>query len=163
MSLVTDRLDLRLCDVDDIEELHVIFSDPESNTIGNGPFASVGETAAWVARRQERYEQTGLAWYAVRLRSTGELVGNAGCTPGRTGADTPELGYLISAHHRRRHYALEAAGRVLEEMLAERTRVFATIRPANTASISIVDKLGFRLDRIERDHKGPLHYFVRDR
>jgi ribosomal-protein-alanine N-acetyltransferase len=162
-ALVTERLDLHLCDVEDVEELHKIFSDPESNTIGDGPFASPEETASWVDRRQQRYEQTGLVWYAVRLRSTGELVGNAGSTPGRTGEITPELGYLISAHHRRRHYALEAAGAVLAEMLQEYSRVYATIRPANLPSISIVGQLGFRLERTERDHKGPLQYFVRDR
>lgn len=162
-ALTTDRLDLRLCGVADADELHRIFSDPASNTIGNGPFTAPEETAAWISRRRERYEQMGLVWYAVRLRSTGELVGNAGSTPGRTGEDTPELGYLISADHRRRGYAMEAASAVLEEMLQEYPRVFATIRPANLPSISIAGRLGFQLDRTERDHKGDLHYFVRDR
>jgi RimJ/RimL family protein N-acetyltransferase len=161
--LQTHRLDLALFEPRDAEELHEILGDPASNTIGDGAFSSLQQTEAWIERRRATHERTGLAWYAVRLRSSGELLGHAGALIGRTGEVEPEIGYLVRADRRRRGYAAEAAAAVLDEMLLERARVWATIRPWNAASLRIVEGLGFVLDRTESDTKGALQFLVRDR
>ena len=48
-SLRTARLTLRLPVPSDADELHAIFSDPRTNTIGDGPFTSPDQTAHWIA------------------------------------------------------------------------------------------------------------------
>lgn len=162
-ALRTERLDLALFEPSDEAELHAILGDPASNTIGNGALGDRQQTAGWIERRRAEAARTGLVLYAVRLRSSGRLLGHAGALPGRTGVEEPEIGYLVRADARRQGYAAEAAGAVLEELLRERSRVWATIRPWNTASIRIVERLGFLADRSETDRKGELRYFVRDR
>jgi hypothetical protein len=49
--IVTGRLELRPFRPEDTAELHEIFSDPETHTIGQGPFTSLAQTAAWISRR----------------------------------------------------------------------------------------------------------------
>lgn len=161
--LRTERLDLALFEPGDDAALHAILGDPASNTIGDGAHADPQRTTAWIEHRRAEAARSGLVLYAVRLRSSGGLLGHAGALPGRTGVAEPEIGYLVRADARRQGYATEAAGAVLEELLRERSRVWATIRPWNAASIRIVERLGFRADRIETDRKGELRYFVRER
>ena len=93
--IMTSRLELRPFRPEDAAELHEIFSDPETHTIGEGPLASLDETAAWISRRAEAERQHGLLWYAVRERDGGRMLGNCGLFAGRTGSAEPEIGYEI--------------------------------------------------------------------
>lgn len=93
--IMTSRLELRPFRPEDASELHEIFSDPETHTIGGGPLASLAETAAWISRRAEAERQHGLLWYAVRDRDGSRLLGNCGLFAGRTGSAGPEIGYEI--------------------------------------------------------------------
>jgi hypothetical protein len=51
--IVTSRLELRPFRPEDAAELHEIFSDPETHTIGAGPFRSLAQTTDWISRRAE--------------------------------------------------------------------------------------------------------------
>jgi ribosomal-protein-alanine N-acetyltransferase len=90
--IVTSRLELRPFRLEDAAELHEIFSDPETHTIGEGPFASLAQTAAWISRRAETQREHGLLWYAARDGAGGRIVGNCGLFAGRTGSAEPEIG-----------------------------------------------------------------------
>jgi len=149
--------------VDDVSELHEIFSDPQAHTIGDGPFRDIAQTEAWIMRRVQTYQDHGLCWYAVRERSTGRLVGNCGIFPGRTGADEPEIGYEIR-HDRQGHgYATEAAAAVMAECArAGVGRVWATVRPVNGASLRVLDRIGMTRNHAEEDTKGVLLYLSRN-
>ena len=163
-ELSTERLHLRLCDAEDVPDLHTILSDPQTNTIGLGPMTSVRDTAAWVERRQQAFLRYGLAWYAVRRRESGQLLGNCGLLPGRTGPIEPELGYLITVEARGIGYATEAAAAVLAECRrAGPSKIWASVRPANVASLRIVERLGFKLHHTDSDVKGELVFYVLDK
>jgi GNAT acetyltransferase-like protein len=95
--LVTDRLALRPFCLGDADELHEIFSDPATHTIGDGPLTSVAQTMDWIRRRISAQHKHGLLWYAVRDRETGHLMGNCGLFTGRTGTAEPEIGYEMGA------------------------------------------------------------------
>nr|WP_097321374.1 GNAT family N-acetyltransferase [Actinoplanes atraurantiacus] len=91
------------------------------------------------------------------------LVGNCGMLTGRTGAAEPEIGYLIGRSHRGRGYASEAARAVLGECRAAGLgRVWSSIRPGNAAKRRIVEGLGLRVDRVERDERGTLLFYMID-
>lgn len=160
-QLQTDRLDLRVFGEDDIDALQAIFSDPASGRPGTGPHTSREQTEGWLHNRQTVLRQHGLAWYAVRLRGKAELLGNCGMLLTRATVEEPEIGYLINAEARGRGYATEAARAVIEECAAfGLERIWATIRPANSASVSVAERSGFQLDRRETDEKGAIDYYV---
>ena len=107
--IMTGRLELRPLGPEHASELHEIFSDPETHTIGEGPFTSLAQTAAWISRRAEAQRQHGLLWYAVRDRADGRTLGNCGLFAGRTGSAEPEIGYEIRRSYQGRGLATEAA------------------------------------------------------
>lgn len=161
-SLTSPRLHLIAFHLDDVEELHEIFSDPRTHTIGSGPFHDVQQTEAWITRRLASHRNVGLCWYGLRERSTTRLVGNCGIFVGRTGVIEPEIGYEIRRDSQRRGYATEAATAVITECArAGLRRVWATVRPANTASLRVLERIGMTLDHHEEDEKGDLLYLSR--
>lgn len=161
-SLTSPRLDLAAFGPNDVEELHGIFSDPLTHTIGAGPVRDIQQTRAWITRRLTSHRDLGLCWYALRERTTQRLVGNCGVFAGRTGAVEPEIGYEIRYDSRRRGYATEAATAVIAECArAGLRRVWATVRPTNTASLKVLDYIGMTLHHKEHDEKGNLLYLYR--
>lgn len=157
-SLHTPRLRLSMFTPTDAEALHALFSDAATHTIGNGPVQSLEDTQVWNRRRTQRYAEHGLAWSAVRLHEDERLVGNAGLFFGRTG-DEPEIGYEITAGLRGRGYATEAAGAVVRAAGgAGWPRLWATVRPANAASLAVLGRLHFQQESVQQDQKGDLVY-----
>ncbi|WP_229794517.1 GNAT family N-acetyltransferase [Actinoplanes campanulatus] len=147
-ELATRRLRLSTFGPSDAADLHVLFSDPRTHTIGGGPFTSIGQTGRWLARRDQVRADLGFVWYGVRLNGT--LIGNCGVFPGRTGAVEPEIGYLIHWPFQGRGFAGEAVGALLGECRrAGIGRVWATIRERNAASRRIVERHGMSLIRTE--------------
>ena len=142
--------------------MHEIFSDPRTHTIGQGPLRDLAQTEAWIARRLDCHRELGLAWYMLRHRSTRRLVGNCGIFVGRTGQLEPEIGYEIRRDSQGRGYAGEAAVAVISECgRAGLARVWATARPANAASLRVLQRIGMTLDHIANDDNGELLYLSR--
>jgi [ribosomal protein S5]-alanine N-acetyltransferase len=162
-ALCTPRLRLDAFTTGDAADLHELFADPNTHTIGSGPFTALEQTRQWIANRMAAQRDHGLCWYALRRPDTGQLIGNCGMFNGRTGFAEPEIGYLIGHSHRGRGYATEAATAVLRECRsAALTRVWASIRPHNTASCRIARGLGMRVDHAETDDRGDLLFYVID-
>lgn len=162
-SLRTPRLKLDAFTADDAVELHELFADPQTHTIGSGHFTAFAQTQQWIANRVTTQRDHGLCWYALRCSETGLLVGNCGMLRGRVSFEEPEIGYEVRASHRGRGYATEAAAVVLQQCrTAGLTRVWASIRPHNTASRRIATRLGMRVDRTESDERGDLLFYVID-
>jgi RimJ/RimL family protein N-acetyltransferase len=161
-SLHTARLDLTAVQPGDVGELHEIFSDPRTHTIGQGPFHAIDQTQQWIARRIGCYRDLGLCWYVVREKDSGELVGNCGIFVGRTGPIEPEIGYEIRHDRQGRGYASEAAAAVITECAhAGLGRIWATVRPANTASLRVLHRIGMTIDHLTHDDKGGLLFLSR--
>jgi ribosomal-protein-alanine N-acetyltransferase len=161
-GVLTERFLLRRFDSCDVDDLHAIFADPLTNTIGDGPFTAIDQTRDWIAGRERTRAEHGYCWYGIRDRARRELLGNCGIFAGRTGPREPELGYMVAAARRGEGIAYEAAASVLAEALAGVSRVWATIRPHNTISPHIAGKLGFVERRTENDERGALVFLARD-
>lgn len=161
--LTTARLHLRPFGLADAEELHVLFSDPQTHTIGSGPFTCLSQTEQWIQNRINTQKEHGLCWYALREHETDELIGNCGMLRGRTSYAEPEIGYMIRKTHQGQGLATEAAKAVLDECRATGIgRVWASIRPHNTASHHIAQRLGMRAERTDHDERGALIFYVVD-
>lgn len=157
-AMSVGHLQLRVLTFEDGEELHqLIFSDPATHTIGNGPFTELAQTREWLARREIRRERHGVTWYAART-SDGTLIGITGLSFGRTGTE-PEFGFEIRHDFQGQgHGSSLAAAVVAEAHCAGFARVWATVRPRNAASLRALDRVGFVRDRMEPDDRGDLIY-----
>jgi [ribosomal protein S5]-alanine N-acetyltransferase len=161
--LITPRLRLSAFVLADTTELHELFSDPLTNTVGSGSFTSMSQTQRWIRNRVAAQRDHGLCWYALREQATNILIGNCGMLKGRATYSEPEIGYLIQQSSRGSGFATEAATAVMNECRSTGiSRVWASIRPHNTPSRRIAAQLGMRIDRTEHDERGELLYYAID-
>ncbi len=86
-------------------------------------------------------------------------MGTCGAFLGRCGEE-PEIGYEIALSRRGHGFAPEAAGLVTHTChAAGHAQIWATIRPANIASVRTVQANGHVLIRSEPDAKGVPDYY----
>lgn len=148
-SLETFRLvldELRDGDLDAIAEMLL---DREHFRYFPHPFTRE-DAARWIARWQERYRADGLGLWAVRLRETGELVGDAGALRRPLdGVPEVELGWHLLRRHAGRGYATEAAAAVARWAFATLgvPRVIALVRAENAPSRAVAERLGMVAER----------------
>ena len=95
------------------------------------------------------YAQHGFGLYAIRRKDTGALIGNCGLVS-REGLDGPDLGYALLPAHTGQGFACEAARAVIADARDRLgiARLHAIVNPDNTASIGLLQKLGFEFDRM---------------
>ncbi len=99
MELLTARLRLRPWAADDLEALHVVWSDPQ--TIWWGPSTSLDET-----RRVLETILTQRTWWAVRLED--DVIGNVFLRPSPRLPEVLELGYHFRSRPRLRSWSMPA-------------------------------------------------------
>lgn len=115
---------------------------------------TVEELAAW-SRRTRQAPTPGLL--VVERRDTGAMIGYAGLVPNSVGQpDEPELAYELLRSAWGNGYATEAGAIVVAEATRNgHTRLASTVRAWNTASLRVLEKLGFSItDEVEPD---PVH------
>lgn len=89
------------------------------------------------------------------------VSGNCGVFVGQRCGVEPEIGYEVGLAHRGQGLARESAEAVTRAAhQAGHQHLWATIRPANLASVHIVGSIGYRLVRSEGDSKGSLDYYL---
>lgn len=111
------------------------------------------------------YARFGFGLLLVSLRSDGTPIGICGILK-RDALDDPDLGYAFLPAFWGSGYAIEAAAGTLDHVgsaLGMR-RVSAITKPANAPSIRLLEKLGFRYERLVRltDDAEENRLFVRD-
>jgi len=156
-TLQTERLVLREITLDDAEFWMRNFSDPEvvELTAWEPPRdleAAKGEITQFCTRPLQ--EATGIRW-GIALRGRPDLIGTLGYHQWiREGAHRARMGYDLLREHRRR-------GIMTEAMRAALTYGFTTMGlhrvevltdPVNTASIRLVEGLGFHREGMLREN-----------
>ena len=147
--LRTRRLLLREMTEGDISDLEEILLDPEVTYAYPRPFTEEG-VRAWLARQQQRYRQDGFGLWAVVLRSTGEMVGQAGITwQDCEGQPVLEVGYLLKKRFWRQGYASEAARacRDYAFRVLGAEKVSSIIKTDNLASIRVAQRNGMAREK----------------
>tara|TARA_R110002020_G_scaffold50671_1_gene142879 strand:+ start:1052 stop:1561 length:510 start_codon:yes stop_codon:yes gene_type:complete len=138
MQLHTERLLLRRPQIDDLEAFFEIMSDPSAMRYWSTlPHADIGKTRNWLNQMIAR-EQTGGQHFVIER--DGRLIGEVGA--GRL----PDFGFIIHPGHWGRGYATEAARAAIDHIFAETaaTELKADVDPRNAASLSVLNRLGFR-------------------
>jgi RimJ/RimL family protein N-acetyltransferase len=146
-TIETERLRLRPLEMDDLDALHAIQSDPEHMRFYPHPFDR-DETRDWIERMWERYERDGFALLAVEDRRTGAFLGNVGPMVQHVdGVDEVELGWSVTPARSRQGIATEAAGACRDWVFAllSADHVISLILPDNTPSRGVAEKLGMTI------------------
>jgi [ribosomal protein S5]-alanine N-acetyltransferase len=142
----TSRLLIREYFTDDIAMLHKILSDPITMCFWPEPF-TVDQTNAWVERSMTSYAENGFGRFAVLLKQTGELIGDAGILKSEiNGKIENDLGYIIYHPFWNNGYATEAAEAILRRGLDSigLRRIAANIAFDNIPSQRIAEKIGMK-------------------
>lgn len=152
-QITTDRLLLSRPVPGDLAAVFRIHADPRVWT----HFPSLrpsdpDEIETMMARWRRSWERAGLGTWTVRLRETGEMIGNGGCTLLAPDPDDPEahvwnLGYRLSADHHGHGYATELAraARTAAAGIAPERPVIAYLVEHNRASAAVAEKAGLTL------------------
>jgi len=143
-TLETERLRLRPLAFGDLEALNAIQSDPVHMRFYPHPF-SLEESRVWIERMQARYERDGFGLLAVEDRATGEFLGNVGpALQPVDGVDEIELGWSVTPRRARQGIATEAAAACRDWIFTATPtdHVISLIRPENTASRGVAERLG---------------------
>lgn len=161
--MLTDRLDLRAVAEADGGALHRLTSDPvHSDHIPGGLQETPESTRAWIERFRGRWDITGLSYWTVRLRATGEVIGIGGaeCRPGFW-----NLFYLLDSGFWGNGYATElarAAQRAAESVDPDLPLV-AWIHEDNAPSQGVARRLGltdYGLLGAAHWNGEPMHYWA---
>ncbi|MDQ2920331.1 MAG: GNAT family N-acetyltransferase [Acidobacteriota bacterium] len=154
-EIETARLRYRMVSPNDLDDLFVMFGDPEiMKYLGPeaGTTLSREDSKITIERMMEFWAEHGFGRWAVVNKEDGRLIGLAGF---RLLDGTPELFYMFAKANWGKGLATEAARATLrygfEELGFE--RIVAAIRPANTASRRVMAKIGLRYEK-EITHAG---------
>jgi [ribosomal protein S5]-alanine N-acetyltransferase len=161
-SLETERLRLRPYRLEDLDDLHAMFSDPEHMRWYPAPFDRE-TTRAWLERQIAATTTRGYALWIVEDRSSGEFLGTAGPTLQLVeDIDEVEIGWHTRPGRKGEGIAPEAAAVARDWAFAhlEIDHLIALVRPENLPSARVAEKVGMHVDR-EVDHKGLRHHVYR--
>ncbi|MBA2288190.1 MAG: GNAT family N-acetyltransferase [Ktedonobacteraceae bacterium] len=147
-TLETPRLRLRHFTDADLAPFMAYRNDPEVARYQSWEGISEPEARAFV--QDQKAIQPGVPgqWFqiAIELKETGALVGDCALKIEEHDARQAEIGYSLSRAYQRRGIASEAVSCVLDYafMTLDLHRVIAITDCENTASVSLLERLGLR-------------------
>lgn len=146
----TERLLLRPFKRDDADFVMRLLNDPDwLRFIGDRGVRIMADAEAYIERNRAARARNGFGLDLVALQD-GKPIGMCGLIR-RDGLGDVDLGFAFLPEHRGKGYALEAARATLADAPAHGlTRVVAISSQENTASIVLLEKLGFRFERLVR-------------
>ena len=163
MILETQRLILREMEQADFDDLAQMLQDPEVMYAYEHDFSDA-DVQEWLDRQRMRYQRYGFGLWAMILKETGEMIGQAGLTmqPHR-GSEVLEIGYLLKKRFWHHGYAREAAEgcRQYAFETLKAPKVHSVIKADNYASQRVAASIGMRREDefIARYYNGDmLHY-----
>lgn len=145
MELLTPRLRLDALHAGDADVLFAYRGDPDVARYQGWRPASCDEAAEWIDALVAEPEP-GQWWQrAIRLRESGELIGDLGLGLPADGKGSVEFGITLAPAHQGRGYAGEAVRAALSWAFARGAhRAVASVDPRNTACVALLCSLGMR-------------------
>jgi ribosomal-protein-alanine N-acetyltransferase len=142
--LETERLNLRLFTLDDLQIMFKLGSDPDVVKFADTPCKDLEEAK----KRLEQgplsdYQKYGYGRFAVELKETGKVIGFSGIKY-LPEIDLPEVGYRYLKEYWGQGIGTEAARACVEfaRQDLKLEKLIALIAPENIASIRVAEKLG---------------------
>jgi RimJ/RimL family protein N-acetyltransferase len=151
--LETDRLVLRQLSPDDAAFVFDLVNDPDwLRNIGDRGVRSLDDARAYIQKGpMDMYARIGFGLWLTTLKSDGTPIGICGLLK-RDTLDDVDIGFAFMPAFRAQGYAREAAAGTLAygRDTLELRRIVATTVPSNDASGRLLEKLGFRFEKMIR-------------
>ena len=164
MILETERLLLRELEQADFSDLAELLQDPEVVYAYEHCFTRE-DVQEWLDRQQARYRNDGIGLWAVLLKDTGRMIGQAGLTKQPfEGEKVLEAGYLLKKEFWHQGYAAEAAeackNYAFRELKAE--KVCSIIKKDNLPSIKVAERIGMirEAEFTARYYNGDMRHYL---
>lgn len=133
----TERLVIRKLANDDFDTLLTIMGKPEVMYAWEHGF-NKDDVRAWIERQLMRYAKDGVGYFAVELKESGLLVGQAGLMKTiMNGNEVVEIGYIFDNTYWHNGYATEAPNLSLPMLLTDwnyRLYIAASVRKTRLPS-----------------------------
>ena len=146
MILETERLYLREMNQSDFEDLAEILQNPRVMYAYEHDFSD-NDVQKWLDRQITRYKKYGFGLWAVILKSTDEMIGQAGLTmqPYKDN-EVLEIGYLLKERFWHHGYASEAANGCKKYAFEQlnRDKVYSIIKSDNYSSMKVAKSMGMK-------------------
>jgi len=166
--LETKRLLLRRLVIDDLDELFVLYSDPEMREYypeGILNYKETKEELEWFLNGHPRHPELGL-WATIH-KETGKFIGRCGLLPWTIEDKLEvEVAYMIDKAFWKKGLATEAARGIVRYAFDQLnlSRLICLMDPANIASQRVAEKAGMsfekKVDGIDGDNFPTLIYSV---
>lgn len=151
MTMLTPRLRLRRLTPADAPFIVTLLNDEGFlRYIGDKGVRTLDDARQYIEQGpMASYARDGFGLNLVELRDAATPIGICGVLR-REGLDAPDLGFAFMPAYRRHGYAYEAAEAVLEQASTTHRveRVLAITNPENERSIALLERLGFRFERL---------------
>jgi RimJ/RimL family protein N-acetyltransferase len=149
--LETDRLRIRRLSLDDADFILRLLNEPSFiEYIGDKGVRSRDGARLYILNGPiASYEKFGFGLYLVELRESGAPVGMCGLLK-RDVLEDVDIGYALIPDFWSKGYALESVSAVMSyaSKVLGLKRVVAVVSPDNQSSIRLLEKLGFRFERM---------------
>ena len=164
MILETERLYLREMNQSDFEDLAEILQNPRVMYAYEHDFSD-NDVQEWLDRQITRYKKYGFGLWAVILKNTDEMIGQAGLTMQfYKGTEVLENGYLLKERFWHHGYASEAANGCKKYAFEQlnRDKVYSTIKSDNYASMKVAKSMGMKKEDefVTQYYNGDMLHFL---
>ena len=147
--LETERLSLRRLTVDDAEFILALLNEPSFlRYIGDKKVRNLDDARQYILNGPVgSYERHGFGLNCVELRESHAPIGMCGLLK-REELPDPDIGFALLPDFWSKGFAFEAATEVLNDARDRLSRVLAITSLDNEASIGLLQRLGFRFERV---------------
>ncbi len=162
--LETERLYLREMNQSDFEDLAEILQNPRVMYAYEHDFSD-NDVQEWLDRQITRYKKYGFGLWAVILKNTDEMIGQAGLTMQfYKGTEVLENGYLLKERFWHHGYASEAANGCKKYAFEQlnRDKVYSIIKSDNYASMKVAKSMGMKKEDefVTQYYNGDMLHFL---
>jgi RimJ/RimL family protein N-acetyltransferase len=151
--LETNRLRLRRLEVDDADFILRLLNEPSFlQNIGDKGVRTRDDARLYILNGPvASYEKFGFGLYLVELRESGAPVGMCGLLK-RDVLEDVDIGYALIPEFWSKGYAVESVTAVMSyaSKVLGLKRVVAVVNPDNQSSIRLLERIGFRFERMVR-------------
>jgi len=151
--LETERLILRQFATDDAEFILELLNEPSFiQNIGDRGVRNKSDAERYIEKGPvASYARFGFGLYLVQLKESGESIGMCGLIK-RDSLDNVDIGYAFLPEFWSKGYAVESAQAVREYgcNVIGLKRIVAITDPVNEGSIRVLEKLGFKFEKMVR-------------
>ena len=149
--LETDRLVLRWMSLDDSEFMLELLTDPSwIRFISDRGARTVDDASDYISTKiVPMYERIGFGLYLTALKSDGRPIGICGLIK-RDALEDVDIGFAFLPQFRASGYAFESASAVMAhgKSVLGLNRIVAITSPDNKRSARLLEKLGFKFERM---------------